>query len=225
MTTTTTASATAGAPPARRPGIAWGLGPLVGLVAVVGVTGSGAGFSVTDDLPVRTMIGKLEAAASSLLLVGAAQALGAMALVVFGAWLQHRLRGAGPDGSILPTVAGGGAFLTAACMAVAAMHTQLVGEDAAEAVDPAVPLALHTLEENLFAGAWCSLALAAGAVAVAAFRHRIAPAWLGGVSAFFAVLLVILQVVVPWGGWFPAAIWLIAAGIGLRRVAPGPAAD
>jgi hypothetical protein len=36
------------------------------------------------------------------------------------------------------------------------------------------------------------------------------------VSAFIAVLLLVLQVVVPWAGWFPAAIWLVAAGFGLR---------
>ena len=193
----------------------WLLAPAVGVVAVSGVMGSGAGFSVTDDLPVDTMLDKLESAGGSLLLVGGLQALAAMALVVFGAWLVARLRAVEPAGALTSLVAGGGCILTAAMMAMAAAHTQIV-IDLQDAVDPAIPLTLHTLEESLFAGAWCSLALVAGAVAVASLRHRVLPTWLGGVSAFFAVLLVVLQLVVPWEGWFVGAVWLVAAGFGLR---------
>lgn len=194
----------------------WLVGPLVGIVAAVAVTGAGAGFSVTDDLPVATMLEKLEDARSALLLGGAVQALAAMGLVVFGAWLFKRMRAVEPAGALTAAVAAGGCGLTAAMMAMAAAHTQLATYDAEEVVDAAVPLTLHTLEENLFAGAWCSLALVAGAVAVASLRHRVLPSWFGGVSAFIAVLLVVLQVVVPWAGWFPAIIWLIVAGFGLR---------
>lgn len=197
----------------------WLLAPAIGLVAVTGVMGSGAGFSVTDDLPVETMLDKLESASSSLLLVGAVQAIAAMALVVLGAWIFARLRAVEPAGALTSLVAGGGCLLTASMMAMAAAHTQLVA-GMEGAVDPAVPLTLHTLEENLFAGAWCSLALVAGAVAVAALRHRVLPTWLGGVSAFIAVLLVVLQVVVPWAGWFVGAVWLLAAGFGLRLRQP-----
>lgn len=193
----------------------WLLAPAIGVVAITGVMGSGAGFSVTDDLPVQTMLDKLESAGSSMLLVGAVQALAAMALVVFGAWIVARLRAVEPEGALTSLVAGGGCLLTAAMMAMAAAHTQLVvGYE--DAVDPAIALTLHTLEENLFAGSWCSLALVAGAVAVAALRHRVLPTWFGGVSAFIAVLLVILQIVVPWAGWFVGAVWLVAAGFGLR---------
>lgn len=195
---------------------AWLVAPAVGLVAVAGVMGTGAGFSVTDDLPVETMLAKLEDAQSALLLGGAVQALAAMGMVVLGAWLFSRLRSVEPAGALTSGVAAGGCLLTAATMAVAAAHTQLATYDGSEVVDTAVPLTLHTLEENLFAGAWCSLALVAGAAAVAALRHRVLPTWFGGVSAFIAVLLVVLQVVVPWAGWFPGAIWLIAAGFGLR---------
>jgi hypothetical protein len=193
----------------------WLIAPAIGVVAITGVMGSGAGFSVTDDLPVETMLDKLESASSSLLLVGAAQALAAMALVVFGAWLFARLRAVEPEGALTALVAAGGCLLTASMMAMAAAHTQLVvGME--DAVDPAVPLTLHTLEESLFAGAWCSLALVAGAVAVAGLRHRVLPTWLGGVSAFIAVLLIVLQVIVPWAGWFVGGVWLVAAGFGLR---------
>lgn len=194
----------------------WLVAPVVGIVAAAGVMFTGAGFSVTDDLPVATMLEKLEDARSTLLLGGAVQAFAAMGVVVFGAWLFMRLRAVGPTGAMTSSVAAGGCGLTAAMMAVAAAHTQLATYDANAAVDAAVPLTLHTLEENLFAGAWCSLALVAGAVAVAALRHRIVPSWFGGVSAFIAVLLVVLQVVLPWAGWFPATIWLIVAGFGLR---------
>lgn len=197
----------------------WLIAPAIGLVAIAGVMGTGAGFSVHDDLPVATMLDKFEAAASTLLLGGAVQAMVSMAMVVFGAWIYTRIKAVEPEGALTALVAAGGCALTAAVMAVAAAHTQLAGATAPDAVDPAIPLTLHTLEESLFAGAWCSLAVVAGAVAVASLRHRVLPTWLGGVSAFIAVLLLVLQVVVPWAGWFPAAIWLIAAGFGLRSKA------
>lgn len=194
----------------------WLIAPVVGIAALGGVTGTGAGFSVTDEIPVETMVDKLEKAQSSLLLGGATQALAAMGLVIFGAWIFARLRGIQPDGSILASVAAGGCLLTASMMAMSAAHTQLVTGGVKDMIDPAIPLALHTLEESLFAAAWCSLALVAGAVAVASLRHRVLPTWLGGVSAFVAVLLVVLQIVLPWAGWFPGGIWLLAAGFGLR---------
>lgn len=218
MTMTDQSHAAAVAPKSR----GWMLAPAVGGVAIAGVMGSGAGFSVTDDLPVETMLGKLEEANSSLLLVGAVQALAAMALVVFGAWIFTRLRAVEPAGALTSLVAGGGCLLTAAMMAMAAAHTQLV-VDSQDSVDPAIPLTLHTLEENFFAASWCSLALVAGAVAVAALRHRTLPTWLGGVSAFVAVLLVVLQIVVPWAGWFVGAVWLVVAGFGLRVREPAGA--
>lgn len=200
-------------PAARK---AWLVAPVLGLVLVAAMMGPAAGFSVTDDLPVETMLDKLDAARSSLLLLGGVQALSAMALVVFGAWIFARLRQLEPAGAMTSLVAAGGSILSAAMVAMAAAHTQLATYDPAEVVDPAIPLTLHTLEENLFAGAWCSLALVAGAVAVAALRHKRVATWLGVVSAFIAVLLVVLQVVVPWAGWFPAAVWLVVVGIGLR---------
>lgn len=195
----------------------WLVGPALGVTAVALMVGTGVGFSVTDKLPIETMLAKLEAANSTLRLGGAAQALTAMALVIFGAWVFTRLREVEPEGALTPLVAGGGCIITAAMLAMAAAHTQLIGSYVpTDIVDPAVPLALHTLAQNLFAGAWCSLALVAGAVAVAALRRRVLPTWLGGVSAFITALLLVLQIVVPWAGWFPAAIWLIVAGIGLR---------
>lgn len=194
----------------------WLLAPVVGLVAAAGVVGTGAGFSTTDDLPVETMLEKLEDARSAVLIGGAVQALAAMGLVIFGAWLFSRLRAVEPPGALTAAVAAGGCGLTAAMMAMAAAHTQLSTYDGERVADTAVPLTLHTLAENLFAGAWCSVALVAGAVAVASLRHRVLPSWFGGVSAFIAVLLILLQVVVPWAGWFPAMIWFIVAGFGLR---------
>lgn len=201
----------------------WALGPLLGVAAVATMMVTGAGFSVADDLPVAEMLTKLEKARSVLLLGGAAQAFAAMGLVIFGVWAAARLRAVEPEGALTSRIVAGGAFVTAAMLAIAAAHTQLATLDATDAVDPAVPLAIHTLEESLFAGAWCSLALLSGAVAVAAFRHRVVPMWLGGVSAFVTALLLVAQVVVPWAGWFPSAIWLIVAGIGLRNLPRGTA--
>jgi hypothetical protein len=198
--------------------VGWVLGPVTGVGAIIAMITTGPGFSVTDDLPVATMIEKLDAAKSALLLGGAAQALVAMALVVFGVWVASRLRAVEPVGALTSTVALGGFGLSAALAAMAAAHTQLVSGDAPQMVDPAIALTLHTLEESLFAASFCVLALAAGAVAVAGLRHRVVPAWLGGVSAFITALLIVLQVVVPWAGWFPAGVWLVVVGIGLRSV-------
>lgn len=225
MSTMTDYGRPASAGEARSATRSWGwlLGPLIGVSAIAVMMVTGAGFSVGDDLPVAEMLTKLEEARSVLLLGGASEALAAMGLVIFGVWAADRLRAVEPEGALTSRVVSGGAFVTAAMLAVAAAHTQLATVDAADAVDPAVPLTLHTLEENLFAGAWCSLALMSGAVAVAAFRHRVVPTWLGGVSAFVTALLLIAQVVVPWAGWFPSAIWLIVAGVGLRKLPSGRA--
>lgn len=214
MTMTTEArEARTGSPPA-----AWVLGPATGLAIFGGMMFTGAGFSVTDDLPVDTMIEKLEAAKSTLLLGGALQAFVAMSLVVLGAWVATRLRSVAGRESALPTVVFGGFGLGAALAAVAGAHTQLISGDAPRMVDPAIALSLHALEESLFAAAFCVLAVAAGAIAVAGLRQGLVPTWLGGVSAFITVLLVVLQIVVPWGGWFPAALWLVSVGLGMRNV-------
>lgn len=197
----------------------WLFGPATGLVVFCVMIFGGLGFSVTDGTPVDTMVDRLADARATLMLSGAAQALTAFGLVVFGAWLAVRLDALEPPGSVLSRVAGGGCVLTAAVVAVAAAHTQLATMAADGTADPAIDLTLHALEENLYAGAWCSLALASGAVAVAALRHRVLPMWLGAVSAFVTVLLVVLQIVVPWAGWFPAFLWLVVAGSGLRRPA------
>lgn len=38
----------------------WLIAPAIGVVAITGVMGSGAGFSVSDDLPVEAMVDQLE---------------------------------------------------------------------------------------------------------------------------------------------------------------------
>lgn len=166
------------------------------------------------------MIARLEDASAGFQLGGGGQALVAFALVVMGAWVGLRLKGLEPAGSLCSRVAGGGFALAAAMLAMGAAHTQLATLAAEETADPAINLTLYALAENLFAGAWCALALASGAVAVLALRHRVLPAWLGGVSGFVTVLLLVLQVVLPWAGWFPAVIWLVVCGLGLRPRAP-----
>jgi hypothetical protein len=99
-------------------------------------------------------------------------------------------------------------------LAFGAAATQLASYEGA--VDPAIPLTIHTLEENLFAGAWCAIAVVAGAVAFASLRGGSVARWFGGLSAFVAILLVVAQVVVPWAGWFPAALWVAISSFGLR---------
>lgn len=194
-------------------------GALVGVAAaLVGLAATmvpAAGFSVADDIPVETMVEKLGEASASLMIGGGLQAITAMALVVYGAFLRQSLQAREAPGALTPTVAWGGVLLTAALSAMAAAHTQLAGA-METTIDPAILLTLHTLEENLFAGAWCSLALAAGAVAVAGLARGAVQRWLGGVSAFIAVLLLIAQLVVPWAAWFPALVWVAVSTFALR---------
>lgn len=197
--------------PSRTPWVAAGVG-VVGLVA--GLYAS-AGFSVTDKMPVATMLQKLDDAAGGMRVSGALQALTAMGLVLFGAHVRHLLLRREPDGSLTPTVAWGGALLAAAMTATAGAVAQLsVGY--VDAVDKSVPLTLHSLDENLYAGAWCAIALVAGAVAVAGLRRGAVPRWFAGVSAFVATLLVVAQLTVPWIGWFPALVWIIVSSFALR---------
>lgn len=194
---------------------------LIGLAVVLciatfqGLELTGAGFSLSDDLPVETMLDKLAAVRSSVLLGGGIQALAAMGVVLFGAVLRRALAAREPANSLTPTIAWGGTLLTSAVASAAAAITQLAG-GTDESPDPAVFLTMHNLQESLFAGAWCALALSAGAVAYAGLARGSVPRWLGGVSAFVTVLLLLAQVVVPWAGWFPALVWILVTSIGLR---------
>ncbi|HUR48550.1 MAG TPA: hypothetical protein VMY88_03335 [Acidimicrobiales bacterium] len=192
-----------------------GLGLALAVVGFTAMEMTGAGFSVSDNLPVDTMLAKLDEARGSILLGGGLQALVGLGIVLFGALVRRTLLRSEPEGALTPTVAWGGALVTAAMVCVAAAMTQLAG-GTDKAADPAVLLTMHTLQESLFAGAWCALALTAGAVAFAGLARGSIPRWLGGVSAFIAVLLLLAQVVVPWAGWFPALIWVVVASIGLR---------
>jgi hypothetical protein len=194
--------------------LGWVVGLAVGIGGLVTVMSTGAGFSVSDDLPVATMVDKLDAARGSLLVGGGIQALVAMGLVVYAAFIRQSLLRREPDGALTPTIAYGGTLLAAAMTGIGAAATQLASYEGA--VDPSVPLTLHTLEENLFAGAWCAIAVVAGAVAFASLRRGSVARWFGGVSAFVAILLVVAQVVVPWAGWFPAALWVAISSLGLR---------
>lgn len=199
-----------------RPSVAFLVGPVVGVAGFVAMFTVGAGFSVTDDLPVSTMLEKLENAEGMFLVGGGFQALVAMGLVLFGGYVRSALARREPSSALTPYVAFGGALLTASMTASAAAITQLAG-GFNDAVDPAIPLTLHALEENLFAGAWCSLALVAGAIAVAGLRRGSVARWFAGLSAFVAILLVVAQVVVPWAAWFPAVIWLTVSTLALRE--------
>jgi hypothetical protein len=193
----------------------WLIGVAAGVAVIASVTATDAGFSVTDKLPVETMLHKLDDASSGFLLGGGFQGLVAMGIVVYGAFVRGALLRREPEGALTPVVAWGGALLTAAMAGMGAAHTQLAASFK-DAVDPAIPLTLHALEQNLFAGAFCAIALVAGAVAVAGLRRGAVARWFAGVSAFVAILLVVVQIAVPWAGWFPAAVWMIVSAFGLR---------
>ncbi len=196
-----------------------GLGLALGIVGFTSMEMTAAGFSLADDLPVATMLDKLEAVSGTMTLGGGIQALVAMGVVIFGALVRRTLLGSEPEGALTPTIAWGGALVTASMISVGAALAQLTGATESPA-DPAVLLGLYNITESFFAGAWCALALTAGAVAFAGLARGSVARWLGGVSAFIAVLLLLAQVVVPWAGWFPALIWVIVASIGLRTAAP-----
>lgn len=201
---------------ATAPRTAWLAGLAVGVGGFFAVFSSGAGFSVSDDLPIQTMVDKLDAVRGTLLISGGLQGLAAMALVIYGAFVCRVLKEREPESSLVPTVAFGGALLAAAMAAFGGAATQLAGS-LENSVDPAIPLAVHVFEESLFAGAWCSVALIAGALAVAGLRRGAVPRWFAAVSAFVAVLLVVAQVVVPWAGWFPAIVWIAISAVVLRE--------
>lgn len=197
---------------------AGGAAPVAIVTALVGAAGvllPSAGFSAADDLPIEAMVAKLDAAGSALMLGGGLQGIAAMALVVYGAFMRRALDRREEPGALTPTIAWGGALLTAAMAAIASAHTQLSGA-MEKTVDPTIRVALHTLEENLFAGAWCAVALVSGAVAVAGLRRGAVPRWLGGISAFVTVLLLLAQLVVPWAAWFPAVVWIAVSAVALR---------
>lgn len=197
-----------------------GLGLALGVVGFTAMEMTGAGFSVSDDLPVDTMLARLDEARGSVMLGGGLQALVGLGVVLFGALVRRTLLRSEPEGALTPTIAWGGALVTATMVCVAAAMTQLAG-GTDKAADPAVLLTMHNLQESLFAGAWCALSLTAGAVAFAGLARGSVARWLGGVSAFISVLLVLAQVVVPWAGWFPALVWVLVASIGLRTATPG----
>ncbi len=196
--------------------VGWLIAGVVGVVGLAAMLTGGAGFSVTDKLPVPTMIQKLDDAKGGLQIGGGLQALVSMGLVLFGAHVRRLLLRREPDGALTPAIAWGGALLAAAMTGVAAAMTQL-SAGFTDAVDPGVPLTIHALEENMFAGAWCAIALVAGAVAVSGLRRGAVPRWFAGVSAFVAVLLVVAQLAVPWIGWFPALVWIIVSAFALRE--------
>ena len=208
--------------PAARLGLI-GLGVALGLAGFISLEMTGAGFSLSDDLPVETMISKLEAVSGPMTLGGGIQALVGLGVVIFGAVVRRTLLRSEPEGALTPTIAWGGALVTATMISVGAALSQLTGASEAPGA-PAALLASYNLSESFFAGAWCALALTAGAVAFAGLARGSVQRWLRGVSAFVAVLLLLAQVVVPWAGWFPALIWVIVASIGLRTSAVGDVA-
>ena len=199
----------------RAAGVVFGVA--LAILGIVALMVPAAGFSVADDIPIETMLAKLADAAPTLMFGGGLQALVAMGLVIYGALIRRALTSREGPGPLTPTIAWGGALLAAATAAAAAAHTQLMGGMEEQVADPAVLLTLHTLEENLFAGAWCAIALVSGSVAVAGLRRGSVPRWLGGVSAFVTVLLLVAQVVVPWAAWFPALVWVAVSALALRN--------
>ena len=196
------------------------LGLAIGVVGFISLEMTAAGFSLEDNLPVATMVEKLEAVSGTMTLGGGLQALVGLGVVIFGALVRRTLLRSEPEGALTPAIAWGGALVTASMISVGAALSQLTGASKSP-TDPALLLAGYNLSESFYAGAWCALALTAGAVAFAGLARGSVAKWLGGVSAFIAVLLVLAQVVVPWAGWFPAVIWILVASLGLRTGA-GP---
>ena len=191
------------------------LGIAIGIAGFISLEMTGAGFSLEDNLPVATMVDKLEAVSGTMTLGGGIQALVGLGVVIFGALVRRTLLRSEPEGSLTPTIAWGGALVTATMISVGAALSQLTGASKSPS-DPSLLLPLYNVAESFYAGAWCALALTAGAVAYAGLARGSVSKWLGGVSAFIAVLLVLAQIVVPWAGWFPAVVWILVASIGLR---------
>lgn len=203
-----------------RCGIAAGALGLLTFVVAGGVYASED--SLVDNARV---VGEIEDRAA---VVHAYQVLGvasAAALVVFALGLKRRLEQQEPAGSLVPPVAATGLVLTAVmCLVGSGICTELFHALLhAEEADPDT-IAANLGIFNTMGWVWAGAGLTTGAVALAARRGSVSR-WMGR-AAVAATALIALTQITPFQylALLPAALWILAAGIGFAR-SERPAAE
>ena len=233
-TAPTTAPTTAGTAPAahRTAPRGWALaGALAGAAGVAGVQASTAMSAVYQPELAGDAAGITAALAGQrtpLVVMHTALLLATVLLVVAAAGLHRRLAAALPAGSLLPGVAAGGLGLTAvAGLMGTALDTEfLFGLARPEDLVPEAAV-VYGHWVGTVPWLWVGAGVAALAVAVAALRHRAAPAWIGWVSLVLGLLTTLVGISpLQYLAGFPGPVWLLAASLGFLlgdravRVAP-----
>lgn len=98
----------------------------------------------------------------------------------------------------------------------------LAGVGASENYPFAAARPMGVLAEDAVAVLIPAFAGPAALVAVASLRDRLLPRVVGWVSAFFAVVLVVLGVLAPGAGLLPALLWLLLTAAALTFFPGGP---
>ncbi|GAA0806196.1 hypothetical protein [Spirilliplanes yamanashiensis] len=202
--------------PVTRPPRAWALTGAAG-----GLTGLAGLFACAElTAPAEGLLGDNAALAATLAgrggYVWAYQvvcAVTALCLAVFAAGLRRSLAAHVPAASLLPGLAAAGVGAVAVLVLVGGgIATELFWALDAGA-DPDAIVAQLAVYDTL-AWVWAGGGLAAGAVAVAGFRHGAVGRWFAGTSAALAALVGATQLYpVQYIALVPAGLWVILAGV------------
>jgi hypothetical protein len=153
--------------------------------------------------------------------------LGSLLLIWFTATLREAVVARSPESTRLGSVVFGGGLATA-LLSMALPTAQIGGAFAGEAdapLDPAAAQALWYGSDGFFIATMYGAALFVFATAVAIFRTRMFPVWLGWVGMLLTIWLLLSFI-----GWialiFVFPVWLIVVSVLLWRstTAPAPAA-
>jgi len=155
-------------------------------------------------------------------------------LLVFAAGFYRHVRVRVPETSLLAIVAGAALFASVAANVVgygslASMTDSLPGNFAyfLEGDDPDEPLEEQRFPvevkstayydaTNAVCYSWVAVCAAAGAAAVAAFRHNAFARWFGYFSAFIAAIMFLFVAIgLPFGAVVWGPLWLVVTGLTL----------
>jgi len=215
--------------------------PLLGIAA--GVLSAAAfigGTSVMGwDEGSNNVAEKLGDKYNQLILAQLAGWMALAALLVFGAGFYRLMQSRLPQSSMLGMVAGAAMLATVGAGIIgygsmASAADSLPGNRLYffEVEDPDLPLDEQSFPaevkstayydaSNAICYAWIGVCAAAGATAVAVFRHKVFPRWIGFFSAFIGIIMTAFLVAgLPFGAAFWAPLWLIVMGIALAVKAP-----
>ncbi|WP_245672566.1 hypothetical protein [Aldersonia kunmingensis] len=207
--------------PIPTPRRGWAIaGAVAGLLGVIGIQASGTiGAAYDEDRAgdAEAILAGLAEERTALIVEHVTLAVAALLLLVFAAGLHRHLADRLPGSSILPTTAAFGLVATTAIVLVGTGLTTEIVFGLAEP-DEVVPefavVVAHWV--GTLPWVWAATGVSAIAVAVAALRHRIAPAWLGWVSAVLGALTAGFGVSpLQYMAGFTGPLWVLIAGIAL----------